>query len=1245
VGDRVKAGDMLGLVEAMKMEIGFDAPVGGTVTEVRVRKGQQVAAGEVMLVIDPASDDEQGGTDDQQLELPPAPDPLALLFHEERAWLGEPDLSIAAAASPQQRAEAMLAVEEDIRRVILGYDAYKPRVAKLIAFLEAPIPEGLSQDFLEQLASVRSHLSIAVDVDRLFLRSTRHRLGSRELDPLSNNALLRLFVRRMRAGGAGLPQRFLDVLRQALSHYDDVSDLSPSASLERAVVRLFASQVDPAMRFRLLNAVLRRVMSLVAGGLALEDDKHLRETLESLAAMRGHVPNALADAAIEAVYGIYQRPLLEKAAERTTQQVETWLSRDKSALSSAPDLDDLALAPPGRFRRMLSWLHDDNVRRREVALSALVRRVYAPKRALSVAMDQGLELLTFASSQVVAAALLRPHELAAALEGFASVCRDRQVTALDLFVPLTEQDSAQECIKQLQSRLRPGFPAARVTLSFIDADLAMMHESFAISSGEVKQVELCGLHPETAERLEFNRYQSFELELLESHDDIYCFYGKSREVPDDERVFVLAEVRGRPREPGPHARSYLSLFERTFHEATGTLRHAIGLRDPGRRLQWNRLVLFVAHPLRLEAGLDDWLAQKLYPATRHLGLERVGVRLKVLRDGSETVDEVEVTIADPTGSRMEVKWREPHTAPLVPVATYQRSVVAARRRGLIYPYEIIGMLAPDVETTGVSSVRDGSALPQGFFEEYDLDPNAKVPTAISVAGRAPGKNDSAIVFGVISTATQKVPEGMRRVLVLSDPTRGMGALAAGECDRVVAAIDLAERMQVPLEWLPVSSGARIAMDSGTENLDSTARVVRRIVTFTQNNGVIHLIVTGINVGAQSYWDSLATMLGHTRGILVMTPRASMVLTGRAALAASGSVSAEDEVAIGGYERVMGPNGQAQYYAEDLGGAYRILYQHYEYTYVVPGEKGPRKSPTKDPVERDIGRSQYSGTEFGQVSDIFNPETNPGRKKPFSMRALMRAVADEDASMLERWPAQVGGETAIVWDTTLGGFPVCLIGIESQNVPRWGYRPPDGPADWNGGTLFPNSSKKLARALNACSGNRPAVILANLSGFDGSPESMRKLQLEYGAEIARAVVNFEGPLLFLVVSRYHGGAYVVFSRELNSNLRAFAVEGSFASVIGGGPAAAVVFPREVDARVSKDPRVQAARKQLSAARVGSKREAAESVFEEVRIEKQAEVAREFDAIHSVDRAKAVGSLEGIISAAEIRPFLIRSIASA
>src|SRR4029450_8655472 len=111
---------------------------------------------------------------------------------------------------------------------------------------------------------------------------------------------------------------------------------------------------------------------------------------------------------------------------------------------------------------------------------------------------------------------------------------------------------------------------------------------------------------------------------------------------------------------------------------------------------------------------------------------------------------------------------------------------------------------------------------------------------------------------------------------------------------------------------------------------------------------------------------------------------------------------------------------------------------------------------------------------------------------------------------------------------------------------------DGPDHWTAGTLFPRSSKKLARTITSASGNRPVVLLANLSGFDGSPESMRELQLEYGAEIGRSVVNFRGPIVFCVVSRYHGGAYVVFSKRLNDAMEVAAVEGSYASGIGGAP---------------------------------------------------------------------------------------------
>ena len=102
------------------------------------------------------------------------------------------------------------------------------------------------------------------------------------------------------------------------------------------------------------------------------------------------------------------------------------------------------------------------------------------------------------------------------------------------------------------------------------------------------------------------------------------------------------------------------------------------------------------------------------------------------------------------------------------------------------------------------------------------------------------------------------------------------------------------------------------------------------------------------------------MLMHTKGILVMTPDSAMVLTGKQSLDYSGGVSAEDNFGIGGYDRIMGPNGQAQYWAPDLSGAVDVLLRHYAHTYVAPGERFPRPAPTSDPVDRDVRDLPHAG---------------------------------------------------------------------------------------------------------------------------------------------------------------------------------------------------------------------------------------------------------------------------------------------
>ncbi len=429
----------------------------------------------------------------------------------------------------------------------------------------------------------------------------------------------------------------------------------------------------------------------------------------------------------------------------------------------------------------------------------------------------------------------------------------------------------------------------------------------------------------------------------------------------------------------------------------------------------------------------------------------------------------------------DVRVGEPSDAPIEPVDEYRQKVKRAAARNTVYPYELAEIL--------------------GDFTEYDLDAEDR----LIPVDRPKGRNSAAMVAGVVTTRTEKFPEGVARVVLLGDPTKSLGALSEPECSRVIAALDLAEQMQVPLEWYALSSGARISMDSGTENMDWVARALKRVVEYTQDGGEINIVVAGgINVGAQPYWNAEATMLMHTKGILVMTPDSAMVLTGKQSLDFSGGVSAEDNFGIGGFDRVMGgPNGQAQYWAPNLGAARDVLMSHYEHTYVLPGERTPRRAVTADPTERDVSDYPHvlAGSDFTTVGQIFSPQHNPDRKKPFDIRTVMRAVADQDHVVLERWAGMADAETAVVCDVHLGGIPVCMLGIESREVARRGYKPTDGPDTYTAGTLFPQSSKKAARAINVASGNRPLVVLANLSGFDGSPESMRKLQLEYGARSA------------------------------------------------------------------------------------------------------------------------------------------------
>ena len=125
--------------------------------------------------------------------------------------------------------------------------------------------------------------------------------------------------------------------------------------------------------------------------------------------------------------------------------------------------------------------------------------------------------------------------------------------------------------------------------------------------------------------------------------------------------------------------------------------------------------------------------------------------------------------------------------------------------------------------------------------------------------------------------------------------------------------------------------------------------------------------------------------------------------------------------------------------------------------------------------------------------------------------------------------------------------------------------------------------------------------------------------------------------------------MVFSGTLNDNMEIAAVEGSYASVLGGAPAAAVVFAGEVNKRTAADPRIAELEARIAAAsRAGDEPESARLTAElavlrpGVRAEQLGIMADEFDAAHSVQRAQQVGSIDRIVSPTKLRPYLIDAV---
>ena len=1211
-GEEVQAGQPVVVLESMKMETAVPAPFPSRVKEVCVQAGTQVEGLTALVRLEPLEDDETPTGEASTLVLPDE--------HEQ---------------GPE---EAWRVALDELTGAILGFDARDDVLARYLAARDRLCPEAPSDDVIRGECAF---FDTFADVAELRRNRPSDEQVRTELRIHSDREHLHTYLTTLDPDRAGLPAGFVERLTRALAHLG-VDSLDRTPELEAAVLRLFLAQQRAGDALALVVGILERWLAEPApgNGLALV----ARERLERLKRATQLRYALLGDLARSVRFRWFDQPAADAERARSWSQ----MLDDVAALAADPDAPDHAdgiarlVAVPEKNDVTLATRLAAGVTGPEPMLEVLARKHYGPHgltdlRVLDVdgrpAVTARYELDGAGATLVSTVGTADDLDVDGPIAQLVAehMAPDGGASVVELYLRHDAELGLDEPSDALRDRLQAwrarGGRRAGVGLCTRAGEVTYCTFRRGGAGVLVEDDIIRGHHPMVARRLDLWRLRPFELRRLPAPEDVLLVEAVARDNSADRRLVAMAQVRqltlvrddaGRLT-GAPHA-------ERAVEHCLEAIRRTRAARTVPGRLDMNHVWVHVWPTVDLDPREARALQGRITPLTDSAGIEEVLVH-GTFRVGGDEVPRA-IRFHQQASGAVRADVGEPPAAELEPLGDYRGKVLRARRRGLVHPYELADQLAGD----------------GGSLVELDLDGDRLVEVQ-----RPYGQNTAGIICARVTTPTALHPEGITRVVLAGDPTKGLGAVAEAECRRIIAALDLAEELGAPVEWYALSSGARVSMTSGTENMDWVGAALKRIVEHTQVGHEINVVVAGITVGAQPYWAAEATMLMHTRGILVMTPDSAMVLTGKQSLDYSGGVSAEDNLGIGGHDRVMGPNGQAQYWAPDLGAAIRVVMEHYDATHVAAGERGPRRAPTSDPADRDVSTFPHElpGSEFTTVGDVFSAALNPERKKPFEIRSVIAACVDQDHEVRERWASMADAETAIVVDARMGGHSVCMIGIESKPVPRAGFPPTDGPDAWTAGTLFPRSSKKVARAINVASGNRPVVVLANLSGFDGSPESMRNLQLEYGAEIGRAIVNFDGPIVFVVISRYHGGAFVVFSKQLNPDMTVLALEGSYASVLGGAPAAAVVFARDVAARTADDPRVAELEERLRTAPARDRATLALELEETrgaVRAEKIGEIAAEFDRVHSIRRAVEVGSVDRVIAVAELRPSIIAALST-
>ena len=304
---------------------------------------------------------------------------------------------------------------------------------------------------------------------------------------------------------------------------------------------------------------------------------------------------------------------------------------------------------------------------------------------------------------------------------------------------------------------------------------------------------------------------------------------------------------------------------------------------------------------------------------------------------------------------------------------------------------------------------------------------------------------------------------------------------------------------MPVEWFALSAGAKIAMDSGTENMDWVAAALRRIIEFTQarrrDQRRRHRHQRRRAAVLERRGDDADAHPGHPRDDAGERDGAHRQAGARLLRAAcrprttSASAATTASWAPTARRSTGRPTSRAR--ARMLLALLRAHLRRAGRALPAPRADAPTR------VERDVRdvAAQRAGSDAARPSaTIFSDDDEPGPQ------AAVRHPLGDARGGRRRPPAAgaLGGHARRRDRGRVGRAPGRLAGVPASassrtRSPRFGAgaRRRPGPVDLRHAVPALLARRSRGRSTRV-GGRRAVVVLANLAGFDGSPESMREL---------------------------------------------------------------------------------------------------------------------------------------------------------